>query len=447
MLTTSGTITIPALEFRGGNFKLGPCRDIEVCLDGPAGTGKTVAALFKVHMMLTMYPSAKALVARKTNTALAGSAIATYREMVDPREGVKYFGGNKVRPAAFLYPNGSELIVNGLDKPDKVRSWEFSLAYINEASECNPEDIEFVRSRLRYGKVPYHQLILDTNPDAPTHWLNERMNEGRTTRLLSRHEHNPRYWNAKENDWTDEGRDYVLGVLEGLTGVRYARYRLGIWSASEGTVYEDSYDRSRNVVSPFKIPQEWSRFMSVDFGYTNPFVCQWYAMDEDGRLYCYREIYRTKCLVEDHARQIKHLSKWGQKDGDPLPREIICDTDAEDRKTLERHLGLITTPAHKSVSDGIQAVASRLRPSGDGKPRLMYFSNSLVDPDPELVATKRPKCTIEEYEMYIWDTRQGAKKGDQPIKEHDHGMDCTRYMVAQHDLIESGVSYYPSIWR
>lgn len=441
------TVVLPAPELRGGNLALGACRDLEVCLDGSAGTGKTYAALYKVHILLTMYPGAKALVARKTNTALSGSAIATYREMLDPSENVRYFGGNKIRPAAFEYPNGSMMIVNGLDRPEKVKSYEFSLAYINEASECSVEDIEFVRSRLRYGKVPYHQLILDTNPDAPTHWLNIRMNEGITTRLLSRHEDNPRYYNILTNDWTEEGRNYIFGVLGGLTGVRLARLRYGIWAAAEGTVFADSYDRAKNVISRFKIPKEYPRYISIDFGYINPFVCKWYAEDNDGRLYCYRELYMTKRLVEDHAKQIKYLSRWGQPDGDPLPRAIICDHDAEGRAVFERHTGLYTTAAHKAVSEGIQAMASRLKPAGDGKPRLMYFEDCLVEIDQELVSAKKPKCTIEEFDMYVWDTRAGQKRGEVPVKEFDHGIDADRYLCAYKDLQNNTVSYFKSPWR
>src|SRR5215472_2134160 len=115
MTATATEIRIPAPELRGANFALGANRDLEVCLDGPAGTGKTFAALYKVHLLLLLHPGAKALVARKTNTALAGSAIATYRDhILDPNEGVNYFGGNKIKPAAFEYPNGSVMVVSGL---------------------------------------------------------------------------------------------------------------------------------------------------------------------------------------------------------------------------------------------------------------------------------------------------------------------------------------------
>lgn len=452
--------SIVAPELRGAALELGRCKDLEVCLDGPAGTGKTFAALFKLHIVLLTHPGAKALVARKSNTALAGSAIATYRAMLDEREGVRYFGGNKIRPAAFEYPNGSLLVVNGLDRPSKVKSWEFDLAYINEATECTVEDIEFVRSRLRNGRVGYHQLIMDVNPDAPGHWLNQRMNEGRTTRLVSRHEDNPMLYDARKQDWTDAGREYIFGTLAGLTGVRLARLRYGLWVSAEGAVYEGSWDRAHNVIDHRHIPKEWPRYLSVDFGYTNPFVCQWWAEDPDGRLYRYREIYQTKTLVEDHARQIALASGWlhllpktdpryrpSPPDfADPLPRAIICDHDAEDRATFERHLGLMTSPAKKSVSDGLQAVAARLRPAGDGKPRLLFLRDALVARDPELAQRKKPTCTEEEMENYLWQqTASGIK--EEPIKEDDHGCDATRYMVAYKDLVPHGVTYFKDIWR
>lgn len=424
-------------------------------------TGKTFAALFKIHLLLTLFPGAKAIVARKYNTALAGSALATYREMIDPSEGIVYFGGNKIKPAGFEYPNGSVLIVAGLDKREKIKSWEFDLAYINEATECDEEDIEYVRSRLRHGKIGYHQLIMDCNPDAPEHWLNQRMESGKTMRLLSRHEDNPRYFDAKTGEWTPEGREYIFQTLAGLTGVLLDRMRWGIWAAAHGTVYQGVWDRARNVIERFAIPREWPRYLCIDFGYSNPFVCKWYAVDPDGRLICYREIYMTQRLVEDHTEDIKIASGWFHlldvkhpkyqklptQWADPLPREVICDHDAEDRATFEKHTGLVTTPAHKSVSDGIQAVAVRLRKAGDGKPRLLYFRDCLVQRDERLAKRKLPTCSVEEFNVYVWAKQASTEEKEAPEKRHDHGMDTDRYMVARLDLMPGGVSYFKSIWR
>jgi hypothetical protein len=138
---------------------------------------------------------------------------------------------------------------------------------------------------------------------------------------------------------------------------------------------------------------------------------------------------------------MKRVSRWGQSDGDPLPRAIICDHDAEDRMTLQRHLGLNTMKAHKTVSDGIQAVASRFRKVGDGKPRVMIFRDSLVERDQDLVEGKLPTCVEEEPESYVWDTRQGMKRGEQPVKEYDHGLDALRYLIAHFDLRPTDVHY------
>ena len=446
MIANLQELRIPSPEFRGAALALGRCRDIEVCLDGAAGTGKSFAALYKIHILLSMYPGSKALVARKTNVALAGSTMATFQEMLDPRERVVYYGGSKVKPAAYQYPNGSLMIVSGLDRPEKIKSFEFDAAFLNECTEMTIDDIEFVRSRMRHGKLPYHQIILDTNPDAPTHWANERMNAGITTRLKSTHEDNPRYFNIQTHEWTREGREYIFGTLAGLTGVRLARLRYGVWAAAEGVVFEDSFDRARNVVKRFDIPASYPRYIVLDFGFTHPFVCKWYAEDPDGRLICYREIYMTKRLVEDHAKDIKRLSRWGEKGGDPYPRVVIADHDAGDRETFTRYTGLHTIPAHKSVSDGLQAMASRLRPAGDGKPRLMYFEDMLVERDPDLVTRKLPAGGLEEFDMYVW-KKDSAGRKDEPVKEYDHSLDCDRYMVAHKDLQPTGVQYFKNIWK
>lgn len=443
-------VVIPAPELRGAPLELFKHPELEIGIDGPAGTGKTYGTLYVIHVLLLTYPGTKWLITRKRNTDLAGSAMATYREhILDEREGVQYFGGNKVKPPAYEYRNGSLLLVNGLDKPGKVKSMDFDGIYICEATDCTLEDVEFCHMRLARranSKLPerFQKLLMDFNPAEPTHFLNLRMHEGTTRRLLSRHEDNPFLWDAKTQDWTEAGRRYI-GELDKLTGVRYARYRLGLWAAAEGTVYEDSYDRKRNVVPRFAIPKEWPRYMTLDFGYTHPFVAKWYAEDDDGRFYCYREIYMTKRLVEEHARAVKALSRWGEKDGDPLPRAIYADHDAEGRATFEHHTGLMTTPAHKAVLEGIQAVSTRLRDAGDGKPRLLYFEDALVERDMELARQKKPTCTIEEFDSYVW-KQDGAGKKEEPVKENDHGMDCDRYLCATHDLQPSGVSYYPSIW-
>ena len=425
----------------GGNSQLFTSKQPELILSGPAGTGKSRANLEYLNYWAMNYPGARLLMVRKTRRSLGESGMVTFEQKVlHPAQGVRFYHSAQ----QYRYPNGSILAVGGLDKPSKIMSTDWDIIYAQEATELEEDDWETCTIRLRWGGLPIQQMIGDCNPAQSTHWILQRARDSKTEMYETRHEDNPMLFN-RDGTMTPEGERY-LSKLDNLTGVRYARYRLGLWVSAEGMVYEDSWDPKRNIINPFPIPDEWPRYLWFDFGFTHPFVCHWAAQDPDGRLIVYREIYMTKRLVEDHCKDIRRVSRWGEKGGEPLPRALIADHDAEDRATVERHLGMYTTPAHKSVSDGIQAMASRLRAAGDGKPRLMYFRNLLVERDRELADAKQPTSVLEEPESYIWDLRQGAKKGDQPVKEYDHGMDTDRYGVAYFDLVPQTVKYSQRIY-
>jgi hypothetical protein len=405
------------------------CRAAEAVLSGPAGTGKSRACLEKVHALATVVPGLRALIVRKTRESLTQSALVTWEEnVVEEGHPMLAAGGSRGVRQAYHYPNGSEVALGGMDKASKVLSTEYDLVYAQQAEELAEHDWEALTTRLRHGALCYQQLMGDCNPDAPTHWLKRRADSGRLRLLESRHEDNPALWDHARGSPTPQGADY-LAKLDALTGARYWRLRRGLWVQAEGVVWED-WDPALHLIDRFAVPQSWPRYWSVDFGYTNPFVLQWWAADPDGRLYRYREIYRTRGLVEDHARRARELSRQ-----EPRPRAVICDHDAEDRATLERHLGMATVPARKDVSPGIQAVAARLRKAGDGRPRLFLMRDSLDSRDPELDAAKKPCRTEEELDGYVWDLSANRKKGEEPLKQNDHGADAMRYVVSHLDLV------------
>ena len=48
----------------------------------------------------------------------------------------------------YLYPNGTEWITGGFDKPTKLLSTSYDLAFINEAIETTETDWETLQSRI-----------------------------------------------------------------------------------------------------------------------------------------------------------------------------------------------------------------------------------------------------------------------------------------------------------
>lgn len=445
-------------SFRGGNAELAARVDGEIVLSGPAGTGKSVAALHRVFELAVRNPGMRALLVRRTHVSLTSSGLVTWREKVCPvsleKRTVTYYGGSSEEPAQYRFWNGSKVMLGGMDHSGKVMSTEYDLIYVQEAIELDEDHWESLSTRLRNGRLQHMQLIADTNPSAPQHWLKDRANKGTTVMIESRHADNPAYVDDA-GEPTPEGRVY-LGRLDKLTGVRRLRLRDGVWAAAEGVVY-DGWDDARNLVDHFDPPAEWRRWWVIDFGYTNPFVCQWWAEDPDGRYWLYREIYRTQRLVEDHAAdilaQVARVTDKGAERGltlaqavaaggpmvewlEPKPEAIIVDHDAEDRATLRRHLGgMATRAARKEKGPGIEAVAARIRPAGDGKPRLLIMRDTLVERDDLLVDAKLPTCTYEELAGYVWAPPTGGRAPkEEPVKKDDHGVDGMRYLVATNDL-------------
>lgn len=408
-------------------------RGREVLLSGPAGTGKSRGVLEWINTLAWQYPGSRYLIARKTRASLAESTLYTFEEHVLPADSPLLDGPQRQYRHDYPYPNGSQIILGGLDKPTRLFSTEYDIIFVPEATETSLNDWESLLRALRHNTLPWQQLIGDTNPDRPQHWLRQRCEAGVTKMLESRHEDNPKLWDAERGQWTEEGAKYI-SILDGLTGVRKERLRYGRWVQAEGAVYEQ-WDEATHLIDPFPIPTGARRWRVIDFGYTNPFVCQWWFEDGDGRLIMYREIYMTGRTVKVHAAQINDLSK-----GETY-QATIADHDAEDRATL-RESGIYTAPAQKEVTVGIQKVQERLKKAGDGKPRLFVFRDALVERDESLADLKRPVCTKDEFTAYVWPkAADGRLVKEAPVKEFDHGMDDVRYLVMHVDSNTEAVMY------
>jgi PBSX family phage terminase large subunit len=414
-------MTANYLKLQGAMVQIWKCRDQEVLAEGPAGTAKTRTILEVLDFIARKYAKARILIVRKTRTSMTHSVMATFERFVK-RDDVHFHTTDQ----AYKYSNKSILAVAGMDNPAKVLSSEWDVIYWNEATEGTENEWEILSTRLRGGVVPYQQQIADCNPDVANHWLNQRAATDKMTRIVTRHEDNPLYWDAGKGEYTPEGERYVKGVLDKLSGVRYLRFRKGVWASREGLVY-DGFDRDIHVISRDKLPTLRTRFRSIDFGFSNPFVCQWWGLDYDGRLYLYREIYRTQRTVKVHSEQINILSG-----SEPIV-ETVSDHDAEDRATLDEN-GISSLPAKKSIRQGIDAVTERLKLQGDGKPRLFIVEDATVEIDLSLREKGLPTSTLEEFGSYAWPTSKPDRNDKEvPVDAYNHGMDALRYMVMRFD--------------
>lgn len=414
---------------RGGNSKAFrfSAPGGEMVLSGPAGTGKTVAALLKLLQYGEQYPGSRQLVVRKTRVSLTESGLVTWERIVlggsDPIIGNPINRGNR---QIYRFPNGSELVVGGMDRPDKILSTEFDRIYCQEATELSLVDWETLKGRCRNGAGPDNFIFGDCNPTTPAHWIHKRAEAKRLTLIPTTHRDNPRFWDRAANDFTPEGRDYVVRTLGTLTGARRKRFLEGIWVAAEGAVYDGFNEDVHLLPAAWTPPAGWRRVWAIDWGFRDPLVIQFWAVDPAGRMYLYREIFRTNMRVETAAKQCRELIRTGQE---PRPEVIVGDHDPECIATFRTHSGLSVRSADKADKDeGLQAVQGRFDIQPDGRPRIFFHPNARCHAaDAELENEGRPASTLEELRGYTWKKADPEKPKDEPIEINDHGMDCLRY--------------------
>lgn len=384
----------------GAIHELWKCRSPEILLDGPAGTGKTRGILEKLNLAAMKYPKMRGLLLRKTRVSMTQSVLVTFEDKVLPENSPILEGPSRAVRQSYIYPNGSELVVGGLDNADRIMSTEYDMIAVFEATEISEDDWEKIQTRKRNNKMPYQQAIADCNPSGPAHWLIKRFKKGLMTRLASTHKDNPTV--------TAE----YLRTLENLSGHRKDRLLYGKWSAAEGLVFPNMQNC---FVTPLEEIPEGNLIGGIDFGWNDAFAAlggvEYENEDGESMIYVFYERYKRKCTTDQHAAALNIVfpSGLGAWYADPSRPESIADF---------RKRGLTIARAKNNILLGIDAVNARIN-SG----RLLISND----------------CTalIEESESYIYDENDDG--GEKPLDKNNHALDSLRYLVLSHDW--KGIGY------
>lgn len=415
-------------------WQVAPWKDTRptMVLAGGAGSGKSVFALHKLNALCLRFPGALALLVRKSRTSLRNSAIPMLESIVPGH--VTHLKTD----SRFIYPNGSRIVYGGMyDEKQRqaIRSIAgengsgVDFALMEEASAFTAQDLDEVSGRMRGSSAPFRQIILCTNPDTETHWINQQFIKPHLAGILDTSKAAVYLPGPLDNPILKP--DY-LDRLRGLSGVLRARLWEGRWVRAEGTVY-DEFDPDVHLIEPFEIPADWRRYRAIDMGYNHARVCLWGALDWDDNLYIYRETYRTQQTASHHAIQLRRLSN---NDGKGESYEATwADHDAGERADYEEG-GISTIPANKDVKRGLQAVRWRLQNALNAKngqntgPWVKFFRGCTFQVDEKLRESHKPYSTVQEFDCYLWKRNgDGSVSTEEPIKENDHGMDALRYMI------------------
>lgn len=326
--------------------------------------------------------------------------------------------------------NGTAIVYFiGLDEPGKIDSMNLSGFAIDEASQTTEEAFLKLQGRLRNPKGLRKGLLVG-NPKGRDHVYRHFV-----SKVAIKPESHKNYLMivapSTENVHLPEG--YIEGMLSSYSKERVQRDIMGSFDSFEGMIYDD-FSRAKHVIEPFEIPDSWTRIVGADHGFTNPAAFLWGAIDHDGNVYIYRELYRREALIKDLCTDLKRLigctsanPKGSEKIDaiyiDPSTKARRGQTGVSDFSTYLEHLpsSLPLIPAQNDVTSGIDRVKTYLRDNPKTKkPRLFIFSSCLN--------------LIEEIGEYRWAELSANQEGqknqkEEPRKYNDHAVDALRYLV------------------
>ena len=412
-------------------------KDLVVMADGPTGSGKTRPALEKAYALAGKYPGTRCLLLRKAKAHASTTIQTTWSTQVVPAgDPAANLTSRNYRSPAYLFPNGSEVAVDGMydggGYNQAVMGTEWNFIVADEGTQYSEDDAQRLIGRLNRlppegGRVPFDQIIFPCNPDAPSHWLWRWHLAGKLTRIASRLEDNPIFHDGKV--WTEQGRKY-LATVDRYTGVMRERNRFGRWVGAEGMIY-DEWDDSRHVLKDLPMGcMGWDMVRSIDFGYVDAFVCQWWAI-EPGRktMVLVRELVRHKTDLDHLAAEVNALSV-----GMRVRFTVADHADAMGRAMFSKYgiptQGCDKPKANEGWVEHFEPVKQRLRFQPDGSARLYVWKGALSDRDPRLVTAGVPIGLLEELPSYAWlPPKEGRPPKEQPQGHNDHSCAALRYGV------------------
>lgn len=280
---------------------------------GGKGGGKSAGLRLLMLKRRIEYPGSHGVIFRKTFPEVEGNHIMPLFEQFP---GLKeYYRSDRKR---LELPNRSILSFAYCQKRNdlsKHQGREYHDLGIEEAGEWSEQWFQTLRGSNRTGKagIPA-RTILTGNPGGIGHaWLkrlfiSKRYNE---RERASDYAFVPAL--VRDNPYIlKNDPDYIRRLEAEPNEMLRRAYLHGDWDIAAGQFFSE-FDRDTHVLpNTFQIPKHWPRFHSYDYGFGHPAVYLWWAVDEDGNLYVYREFYKAQYRVDQQI-------EWIKKQKDPAP--------------------------------------------------------------------------------------------------------------------------------
>lgn len=282
--------------------------EFDVLYGGAAGGGKTRALLMDAIRDCARYPGLRVGAFRRTYGELKESLIAELAQMGYAQKIGARWNGTEYE---LRFPNGALIMfryAETVQDATRRQGGQYQKLLFDERTLTPPDVCAFLETRLRSGRrdIPVLGIRSGTNPGGaghgavktrfikPTNYGENVITDvrGRTVRFIP----------SKLSDNPHVNAEYAQD-LQALDGKLRSAFLDGDWDVFAGMMFPE-VKRQRHVVEPMALPASWRRFNGIDWGFSAPWAVLWGAVDEDGRVWIYREIYQRGVGEQEQAQRI-----------------------------------------------------------------------------------------------------------------------------------------------
>lgn len=419
----------------------------EILYGGAAGGGKSEATIWDALKYAMQYPGSRQIIFRRTHPDLQRSIVARTLQ-VYPKELGKYNASKH----EWKFINESVIELAYWDNDSNYMNYqgaEYDVIRWEELTQFEEKWYKYMLSRLR-GSKPYPRSVRSTtNPGGVGHtWVKKRfVSLGDPEQIQhvteTDDEGNTLYWpegvsdtgkpivrsrvfipaNVHDNQALVQSDPGYLARLLALPDIERKQLLEGDWDVFAGQ-YFGEFTKAVHVVEPFDIPKDWKKYRAMDEGYTDPFVCLWFALAPDGTAYLYRELSQSKLLTSQQVELVKLNSPTLEK-----YEYNVADTSFWNKSKTED-----VTPADIFATNNVPLIqAKKERVNGWKRMREWLHVYDAIDhvtgnryKATKLKIFRTCKKAIEAIPAMMHDERHVE---DVAAHELDHIPDATRYWI------------------
>lgn len=355
-------------------------RTLYTAYGGARGGGKTHAVRWKAVAGALRYDGIRILILRRTYPELQANHIEQIVKMVPPAAGtysstlhVMYFINGSMIKFGHYNGDGSETEYQGQ---------EYDWIFMDEATQFTEREFRFLGSLLRGVNAIPKRFYLTCNPGGIGHRWVKRLFIDRafvTDRANPEENEDPNDYSfipatVEDNVYLMKSSPAYVRMLSSLPENIRRAHRYGDWSALSGTYFSE-FDTTRHVVEPFPIPSHWLCYRSFDYG-LDMLACAWFAQDENGRSWLYREVKAPNLIVSEAAGLIVRMTRPDERIAVTFAPPDMWNRQKDTGKTMAELFMQNGVPIVRADNNRVQGwlqVKEGLALRQGGLPSLMFF--------------------------------------------------------------------------